>query len=164
MEQHVLSAVSARETEARIRACKLLNDFGSTAAIPALKVAAQDREERVAKAAADACKTIAFHPAEPVTSESTKPVASKPSPPKTIDGATVTNLDNRASSYQPNIALTADGKGFYVLTPEDVRRYDWDGNIKATGKASAMTLLAVGTEGVLAANSLDAKLLDATSL
>lgn len=164
IEKDVLVALSDKEPVARMRACDLLKEFGSTAAIPALKVAAQDREERVAKAALEAWKTIAFHPAEPVTSESTKPVASKPSPPKTIDGATITNLDNRASSYQPNIALAPDGKGFYVLTPEDVRRYDWDGNIKATGKASAMTLLAVGTEGVLAANSLDAKLLDANSL
>ena len=50
------------------------------------------------------------------------------------------------------------------MTPDEIRRYEWDGNVAATNKTPAMTLMAVGAEGVMVANSLDAKLLELGNL
>ncbi len=163
IEKDLLSALSSHEADAKVCAAELLKEFGSTAAIPALQAAAQDRDERVLKAVTETWKTIAFHPAEPAKSPSSA-VAAKPSPPKTIDGAKISGIDVNAAGTSPNMALTTDGNGFYVLTPDEVRRYDWGGKIAATNRTPAMKLLAVGAEGVLVANSLDAKLLDPVTL
>ena len=164
IEKDVLPALSARDNEARIRACNLIKEFGSKAAIPALKIAAQDREERVSKAAWEAWKTIAFHPAEPVSAEPPTPVVSKPSGPAMLDDLKLTILSDRAEAIVPSVAIAPDGQSFYTLTPDDVRRIGWDGAVQATDKRIGMTLMAVSDEGVLVANSLDAKLLELGNL
>jgi hypothetical protein len=163
-EKDLLLALNKNNRESQVRICKLLKEFGSTDSTTALKAAGRSNDGEVAKAAWDALKVIAFFPAKGVSRDKGA-VASKAKTTVNVDDLKVTTLDDSASGLVANIALAADGHGFYTVEPASViTRRDWNGDVVASSPAGGMKLMAIARDGVLLANNQDLKLLDAKTL